>query len=543
MKNNVKELYRLSVVKYMTHVYHNYCEISSKPEKDDEYSQLRPKSLIDGCKFNEFSDSEDSFVKNIKNEFAILRRINKLIVIEKTEDKISIKCFNREYYKEAGKVYFKDKRILSFVTYNFKTNDLYDGFLEGYHKKRKSKKVLRRNQFWRQPINNISSVIRNILTDSKLNPGDFVLETYKIIDIFIDNIPNTEKNFLYSPDDILFKTRANVIGSKLPDNWQVFSKTYPTLTKKELKKHDYKFIDTLLTHYKISGGKFKKIFHELEYINGNILRFAIDYFGSDFLRNQKTENIKQILNYRDDHSLDSFIDLLEIVKLTDFEKNNFWSLLCDHINLTSLIEHINFIRNLRNFGETVTLKSNCESKFILEHVELSELLQSYKKGTSYRFYNEDFVKRVEKPIFNSVYYYPVLLTSTEEYNDESVNQSNCVRGYIDKSSSLIISLRKGDVNSKDRATIEYRIQKMGNKFIINNIQCLGRFNKRLSDEWNYAVRNLDSRISVLGTSNVFTLPEMVTKFKLKETYHKAVSTEKGNIIWDTDKNNNTIDIF
>ena len=82
MKNNVKELYRLSVVKYMTTVYHNYCEISSKPEKEDEYSQLIPKSLIDGCKFNEFSDSEDSFVKNIKNEFAIPRRINKLIVIE-----------------------------------------------------------------------------------------------------------------------------------------------------------------------------------------------------------------------------------------------------------------------------------------------------------------------------------------------------------------------------------------------------------------------------------------------------------------------------
>jgi hypothetical protein len=56
-------------------------------------------------------------------------------------------------------------------------------------------------------------------------------------------------------------------------------------------------------------------------------------------------------------------------------------------------------------------------------------------------------------------YYPVLLTNSSVYNQESQLQSNCVKGYIGKTGSIIVSLRKGSIDSDIRGTIEYSLFK------------------------------------------------------------------------------------
>jgi hypothetical protein len=74
--------------------------------------------------------------------------------------------------------------------------------------------------------------------------------------------------------------------------------------------------------------------------------------------------------------------------------------------------------------------------------------------------------------------------------------------------------------------------------MVRNIQCLGRFNGRLSPEWDKVVRKLDDRLTLLVNSNVFTLPELITKFKNKEIYQKAMVGKRGQINWDIQTEDN-----
>jgi len=75
---------------------------------------------------------------------------------------------------------------------------------------------------------------------------------------------------------------------------------------------------------------------------------------------------------------------------------------------------------------------------------------------------------------------------------------------------------------------------MSGKIYMTNIQCLGRFNNKLTDDWSYVVRKLNERIQLLGSSNVFTLPELITKFKHKEIYQKAMFDKNGYPQWTMD---------
>lgn len=548
MKQDAIQLYRYEKKHYHVDFYRNYCDISEdKKRMTIEYSFHKSNGFV--FDHSEVGD-EKSFVENFANPLCHVFRKKSLIVVEKIDEKISIKLFHSTKIRQQGRVYFTENKNLYFITYNTKTHDLYDGQILNYHLKRNFRKKLRRNQFWRQPIQNLCENIRGSFYphNSTESQEEFLKEIEKIIEIFLQNIPNVEKNFLYGPDDTLFKTRANGIGIKLPDNWQVFSKLYPTPTKKLLKKHDFKFIDALQGYYGLTGGKFKKIFHNLERIDTRTLAFVVDYFGPDFIKHQKLDILKTIFDPYEQVNNAYFNQLLNTAKLTDKEKNNFWNMLVSVLkgdyNFGTIMDHIDFICKLRNFGEDVKFKARNLDEFRIEHHEFSTLLDSYKKGLHYRFYNDEFINRVQQPIFDREYFYPVLLTSTEEYNEESSHQSNCVRGYVDKSSSIIISLRKGDKTSKERATIEYRIAKRSNKIILENVQCLGRFNNKLPEDWSKVVSSLDERMKILGNSNVFTLPEMITKFKTKELYQKAVFTDKGYLNWDigtnSDNSNDTI---
>jgi len=75
------------------------------------------------------------------------------------------------------------------------------------------------------------------------------------------------------------------------------------------------------------------------------------------------------------------------------------------------------------------------------------------------------------------------------------------------------------------------------------VECLGRFNNKLTDDWSYVVRKLNERVQLLGSSNVFTLPELITKFKHKEIYQKATFDKNGYPHWDNGLENEEEDFF
>jgi hypothetical protein len=132
------------------------------------------------------------------------------------------------------------------------------------------------------------------------------------------------------------------------------------------------------------------------------------------------------------------------------------------------------------------MSENNKEEFRQEHLDWTDKIQFYKQGNYSRLYPQYFVDTIQNKIGD---YMPVLLTNSREYNEESSTQSNCVKTYIGKPASFIISLRKGYYG--DRATIEYNLTKVGDKVEVKRIQSLGRFNNRLGEEWNDVLFKLD----------------------------------------------------
>jgi hypothetical protein len=94
-----------------------------------------------------------------------------------------------------------------------------------------------------------------------------------------------------------------------------------------------------------------------------------------------------------------------------------------------------------------------------------------------------------------------------------------VKGYVDKPSAVIISLREGSQDSKVRATIEFNISEnlnTENEVKLKRTQTLGRFNKSLGDEWKKPLMMLDLKVGKLILYKLFDLPKVILSIGYKE---------------------------
>jgi hypothetical protein len=175
-------------------------------------------------------------------------------------------------------------------------------------------------------------------------------------------------------------------------------------------------------------------------------------------------------------------------------------------------------------------KSTDYESFQKEHLELTEKISQYTSGDYYRIYSDKFINFLEKEInFNGDIYYPVVLTNSSEYNEESFIQSNCVKTYIGRPASIIISLRKDSKDSKERASIEFLPMKnIFDEIKFKRVQTLGRFNKQLDGYWNSPIKILDDRFLELKN---FDLPELIVKFKGNEIKSKSEFNDSGFLKW------------
>jgi len=184
--------------------------------------------------------------------------------------------------------------------------------------------------------------------------------------------------------------------------------------------------------------------------------------------------------------------------------------------MNTYYDHFRMINQLRQF-ETVKWDSKDYDSFTNEHMVLSDKISFYTKGTFERIYGEEFTNRVQEPLnIDGVTYYPMILKTSDEYNMESFIQSNCVKGYVDRAPSLIISFREGSQDSKVRATIEFTISEENKILKLKRVQTLGRFNRRLEDEWKKPLMMLDLKIIKLMSAKLFELPGVILKIGYKE---------------------------
>jgi hypothetical protein len=499
----------------------------------------------------EYDDSQPSskdekvFEENYGNPLCSVTFQRRILTIEKSDEKVSIKLFYYARARKVGKPYFIKKTSLYFLTYNYKTNSLYIGSLVNYHLKRKCVKQLRRGSLCDDPVqrfkNKIGEYFNDVIFGHSVTFGKY--DTDLPIKIFIDSIPNI-KEFDEELKYTLYKHILVTGGVKLPNNWKTLINVYPQPKKTDYKKVGFKYIEALMEMRDMKGDKLKRVLHKVDHFNMASYDFAVKLFGLDFILSKPDEDIELILSNKC-----IYAEYTYNIDFTKTELKNVYSIYKlvskGELDYLSFFDHLNFKTKITKH-QTIKWKSKTIDEFNDEHVEWSELISSYTDGTITRRYSREFIEKIQEVIsINDEEYYPVVLTTSNEYINESVVQSNCVRTYIDRPDCFIISLRKGGSVGNERLTNEFSMSIVKEKLKLNRVQTKAKRNTQPDITWSDALDILDNKVKRLNEKGLFSLPEKDVVYKLGMPKHsKAIIYNNqlfSNIIWDDATNNDWFD--
>jgi hypothetical protein len=493
-------LYKKEIRSYYNIQYRNYNPIDELEEGFINNSLLKHTDFKKHPIYYPISTSstQECFLENYGNPLYQITEQLHLIVVEKYGDKISLKLFVNNRQRKVGKPWFKINKSMRYVTVNTKTGDVYNGSIMNYHLKRKYRKNIRRNCFYNYILNQMKHDITSALGGATIGEEENREKTdiiNEIFTIFTSQFSKHSDLDYLSFDDRLFKFYLDKRNVKIPNNFYVFKgEWFGKEIKKILKKNGNRMIDAIMERHNFSGKKIKSALHLCEDFNFELYSKAKKFFGDDWV-NQDSQFILACLNskyyfndipevffsYTSKEELRKFFNLFKLMVVNNM------------INQHTLYDHINFYIQLKRFGE-VELKwlSSNDMQFRDEHIEWTNKIEYYRNGSYDRIYPEYSYDIIEKPItIGGDIYYPKLLDNSSNYNEESIIQSNCVKTYIARPGSIIVSLCKQNIESNERATIEYQV-KQSPVLKINRVQSLGRFNERLSKEWNEVLLKLDT---------------------------------------------------
>jgi len=452
----------------------------------------------------------------------LVRHERGTIVVECDDTKTSLKFFSYTNVRTRAKKYFKKTRYLLYVTYNSKTKNFYFGHVGKLQNKKKRVKSIRVNNLI---SNSVTNVIRMAYNEVKSYKGKSVWfnglpkdsEEYVIfqnaLKVFANHIGvRFEDNKLDNREFIKFYLDSNNI--KYPNNYGLFF-TPDTYTGKVnhtnktfLRKNQNKLVDSFMNANDLKGSKLKKFLHTAENINVNFICCVRDLIGQDYFEQESDEFYSKMFyesrykNYIGNVNFDSSTlskqerkNLLELTKLS----------LNGNINIRDLVDHVNFYTYVKTNGGEIKIKARDKREFRDEHILFTDLHQSYSNGYYTRKYDENLVNEIEKPIFNflGISYYPVVLKTTTDYNEESSVQNNCVRTYMKTPSSFIVSLRESSSTGDRRLTIEYKVYNHYNKIEFKRVQTRAKFNEEPNSIYDSTLEILDKRFVDYFKKNKF----------------------------------------
>lgn len=485
----------------------------------------RPLFLFESTSMN----NEEVYVENYGNPLCTVEQDTITVVIEEEGDKIALKFFYNYRRRTRGTKFFKVIKNVDYITVNRKTGDVYIGYLHGYQNKRKFSKRVRRNYFADRMLMNFKNKLRNNLNNFRVDDLDMVLniilQTFmgKIEDNLYDNLDLDERLFIF-----YLKKR----GIKFPNNFNVYRDHLigPTIRKK-LKKNGGKLVDAFMEVYNLKGKILKTALHECSRINMDVYGYAVEVFGQDRL-NQDEGVIAKLLSASNYVNNPQYKDRIKEL-MTPSELDRYYKIFKkvyaseQSYDLYTLSDHVRMYVQLKNYGENVKWMADGSDRSFYqnEHLDWTDTIQHYRTGTFTRIYPKILDEMLSNEIDG---YVPVLLKTSEQYNEESSFQSNCVKGYVSKVGSIIISLRKDG----QRATIEYKIGLINELVHIGRIQTLGKHNKALSDDWNDVLLKLDKIILSYGKHKEFRLPDIIKETKNGMKVHSGSKWDGPFLKWE-----------
>ena len=480
------------------------------------------------------NNDKEEFEKNYGNPLCDVTVFRSTFVVEENEDKICLKVFYCGKHRKAGEVFFRKSTKLNYITFNKKTNIFTVGKNTEYHKKRGKGKgsVVRRNSFPVSLTTDVYHSFMNGLDDTKT----YNLEITEGINLFLSKI-GAEKvlNYIGLPMS-LFGCLLDKQGVKKPDNWRGYYNVYPKPTKKDYKKYGFKMVDAYMKLNDVSSEKIKKVLHKVQNPCFKSIKMLMDIFGRDFILQRPEEELCIVFNTKSDESpfepVNNYFENFGKRDMSNCYQIYLLSKTDHNLSTHTFYDHVRFFDVISRY-EPVKWMSKTLKEFNAEHTIWSDKVDFYTTGRYSRQYSNEFVERVSKPIITSdkITFNPLVLQSSEEYVNESVHQSNCVRTYQNRPSSLIISLRKED---GERASIEYRPSIGTNEnqpVIFKRVQTLGRFNGQLDDTWDDAISILDNRLKRIS-NEVWGNPvaEFVTGGGRKE--YNFIFDKNGQLNWE-----------
>ena len=446
---------------------------------------------------------EEEFTKNYGNPLSEVSVYRSTFVVEENEDKISLKVFYCGRHRKVGEPFFRKSTRLNYITFNKKTNIFTIGKNTEYHKKRGKGKstVIRRNSFPISLTTDFYYSFMNGIGDAKQYNNELIEGTNIFLSAIGAETITTHTDLSVS----LFGCLLDKQGIKKSDNWRGFYEIYPKPTKKDYKKNGFKFVDTYMSLHNISSEKVKKIIHKVQRPCFTSIVELIKVFGKDFILQRPEEELCEIFSLKNDDT--PFMPT--IPNIENFKKRDLYNCyriyyLCkkESFSQHTFYDHIRFFSTLSKY-EPIRWNATTLKELLSEHAVWSDKVDFYTRGKYSRMYSDEFVENISKPIEmkDGEVFTPVILQNSDQYVDESVHQSNCVRTYQDRPRSLIISLRK---ENGDRASIEY-LPSIG-KYVFNDtqpvffdrVQTLGRYNYSLDESWNDAIFQLDVRLKTIN---------------------------------------------
>ena len=533
-----EELFNLTRKEYRIHEYSdtNVIKFDNDPVEvsifGDNVVEYRSSAPWGHFSHKNDYDTEEKFTEHYGNPLTSVEMTRRIMCITKEGDKITFKMFWYNRRRRVVSKWFKTNTQCKFITFNHKTNALYTGSLDNYHLKRKCRKRIRRTSFNSDPINTLRRWVRDSFSSDEKKTTDVSTIVNQVVSLFVNSIPGTEKYPELLPEQKIYRRYLDSEGIKYPNNWFELADAYPQPKKKDLVKCDYKYVDALMRVHNLKGDKIKKILHQVNsFLDGGHFESACEFFGDKFILNQPDEFLKTLLETVTLNKV-SLMDY-KACNFTKSEKLNFFEIYKLYYNklidYRTINDHFRFYRFLKNI-EPVKWKSKTHDEFTQEHYEWSEKYSHYTNGDFRRIYNPKFVEFVNEVILTKDGpYFPEVLLTSKRYNNESLFQSNCVKSYIKRIGSLLISLRRGEGETEERASIEYQIIPLvwpdKIEFNLNRVQTLGKYNHSLDGSWDDVIFKLDERISVMVYEKMFDTLQIEGEFGGRKVFSDYIIKE------------------
>ena len=476
-------------------------------------------------------NTEEKFNEHYGNPFSSVNMTRRIMCITTEGDKITFKMFWYFRRRRVASKWFRTNTNCKFITFNHKTNALYTGSLDNYHLKTKCKKRIRRTLFNSDPINTIRMWVRDSFTAEDKKTIDVPTIVNQVVSVFVNSIPGTEKYPELLPEQKIYRRYLDFQGIKYPNNWFELIDAYPQPKKKDLVKCGYKYIDALMRVHNLKGDKVKRVLHNVsKFRDATHFTSACEIFGEKFILNQPDEVIGLLLGVWDLSTLPKDYKNWDISKSEGLNFFEIYKLYYRKlINYSTITDHVRFYEFLKTL-EPVKWKSRTHDEFTQEHYEWSEKYSYYTNGDFTRIYNQRFVDKINEVILTKDGpYFPEVLITSKRYNNESFFQNNCVKTYVKRVGSVLISIRRGEGETEERASIEIEVTPLvwPNEmyFMLRRVQTLGKRNERLDSSWDDVLDKLDKRIEYIVDEKMFDTLQIEGDFGGRKVFSDYIIKE------------------